>query len=172
LLDGKPLIEHAVAAVRPHADTIILVGREAAGWLPDRPRSGLGPLGGICAALRHAEAHRYDRVLTIGCDMPRIPAGLIEMLIARAPAYCSDAPILACWSASTAADLDRYLSTPSKAGGSTGLRLSREHEEGAKDPRLSIRGWALSIDVRPIAASAPIANVNTPTDLSLFSRSP
>ena len=161
LLDGKPLIEHAVTAVRPHVDTIILVGRKVAGWLPDRPRPGLGPLGGICAALRYAEAHHYDRVLTIGCDMPRAPAELIEMLITQAPAYCSDAPVLACWPASTAAALDTYLGGPVDAG----VQLV---EPGAKDPRLSIRRWASSIGAHPIAATAQVPNVNTPADLALF----
>ncbi|HEU4960279.1 MAG TPA: molybdenum cofactor guanylyltransferase [Sphingomonas sp.] len=178
LLDGKPLVEHAAAAIRPHVSEIVLVGRERDGWtsLPDRPRPGLGPLGGIAAALLYGKTHGHDRVLTIGCDMPHIPAELIGALIARTSAYCCDAPILGCWPASTIKSLDRHLSALAEAGsqfdGSIGLPPSRQHEHGAKDPRLSIRRWASSIAAQPIAAPTPIANVNTPADLARFASLP
>jgi molybdopterin-guanine dinucleotide biosynthesis protein A len=144
LLDGKPLLDHAVAAIRPHVDAIVLVGRDRAGWLADRPRPDLGPLGGIASALHHAEAHRYERVLTIGCDMPRVPAELLEVLVERAPAYCREAPILGCWPASLSALLDAYV---------------------ACDAKRAIRGWAESIGAACLDA-APLANINTPADLA------
>jgi len=144
---------------------IVLVGRKREGWtsLADRPRPGLGPLGGIAAALHHAEVGGYDEVLTIGCDMPRLPAGLVEALVAQAPAYCRDAPILGCWPASAIAGLDRYLDADD-----AGPSPSSGHGQSAKDPRLSIRRWASAVDARPIAAPTPIPNVNTPADLAGF----
>lgn len=144
LLGGTPLIEHAIAAIRAHVDAVVLVGRSRPGWLPDRPCPGLGPLGGIAAALHHAGAQRCDRVLTIGCDMPRVPEGLLEMLIGQAPAYCRAAPILGCWPASLARSLDAYV---------------------AEDARRAIRGWAESVGAAPVD-TAPLANINTPADLA------
>ncbi|TPG18860.1 molybdenum cofactor guanylyltransferase [Sphingomonas koreensis] len=147
LLGGAPLIDHAAAVLRPFVDAIVLCGRDRAGWmgLDDVPRAGLGPLGGIAAALRYADAESYHAVLTIGCDMPRAPTALIEALIAEPPAYCRDAPILGCWPASLATDLERHVST---------------------DPRRSIRGWGEAIGATPIASPEPLANINTLADLS------
>lgn len=139
------MIEHAAAAIRPHVDTIVLVGRAGAGWLPDRLRPGLGPLGGIAAALHHAEACGYAHVLTIGCDMPRVPADLIETLIARSPAYCRAAPILGCWPAALSSALDAFVEN---------------------DAKRAIHGWAVSAGAAPIIAPAPLANINTPADLA------
>lgn len=139
------MLEHAAAAIRSHVESIILVGRERKGWLPDRHRSGLGPLGGIAAALHHAEAQGYDRVLTIGCDMPRVPSGLLAMLVEHAPAYCRDAPVLGCWPAALSGALDAFVE---------------------KDAKRAIRGWAEAAGAAPIAAPAPLANINTPADLA------
>jgi molybdopterin-guanine dinucleotide biosynthesis protein A len=144
LLDGRTLIEHTTAAIRPHVDAIVLVGRSRPGWLADRPRPGLGPLGGIAAALHYADAHRYDRVLTIGCDMPRVPADVLQMLIERAPAFCREAPILGCWRAALSRSLDVYV---------------------AQDAKRAIRGWAESAGAACID-TAPLANINTPADLA------
>ncbi|MBY8827559.1 molybdenum cofactor guanylyltransferase [Hephaestia sp. CMS5P-6] len=147
LLDGAPLVEHAARQLRPYVGAIVLVGRDRPGWLclHDRPRAGLGPLGGIAAATHYAATHGHDLVLTIGCDMPRIPAKLIETLVERQPAYCASAPILGCWPASLAAALDRHV----------------EH-----DPKRSIRGWADRIGASPVDTPAPLTNVNTPADLA------
>lgn len=125
----------------------MLAGRDRPGWLclHDRPRAGLGPLGGIAAALHHALVQGYDRVLTIGCDMPRLPNTLIEALIERSPAYCRDAPILGCWPASLSPALDVHV----------------EHDETR-----SIRGWGERVDATAIDAPEPIANINTPADLA------
>ena len=84
-------------------------------------------------------------MLTIGCDMPRVPADLIESLIARSPAYCSDAPILGCWPAALSSALDTFI----------------EH-----DAKRAVRGWAESAGAAPIATPMPLANVNTPADLA------
>ena len=154
MLDGKPLIAHAAAALGPFVKTIVVCGRDWNGLpsLADRPRPGLGPLGGIAAALLHAEATGYTHVLTIGCDMPRVPAALIADLIARAPAYCADAPILGCWHADAAEMLAARLD------GNVG---------GTKSAALSIRRWADAVGATALPAPAPLFNVNTPADLPI-----
>lgn len=142
-----PLIEHAAAALRPHVDEMVVVGRERAGWrcLHDRPRAGLGPLGGLAAALHCAAGHGYAHVLTIGCDMPRTPASLLDALIAASPAYCRDAPILGCWPAALAPALDLHV----------------EH-----DAKRSIRGWAQRVGATAVEAPVRLVNVNTPADFA------
>jgi len=143
MFGGQSLIDHAVATVRRHADEVIVVGTRAGG-LPDLPREGLGPLGGIAAALDHAASHGFRCVLTIGCDMPRLPEGLIPALLERGPAYCEDAPILGHWSAALGAHLLSHIEVA---------------------PDRSVRGWARSVGALPIASPTPLANVNTVEDL-------
>ncbi len=121
---------------------MVVVGRD--GGIPDLPGPGLGPLGGIAAALDHAAGHGFDTVLTIGCDMPRLPAMLLDTLLHRAPSYCADAPILGHWPSALGAQLLAHIE--------------------ASDRR-SVRGWASSIGALPIASPAPLDNVNTPADL-------
>lgn len=112
--------------------------------IDDAPAPGLGPLGGIAGVLGWGKAHGHLGVLTIGCDMPLVPDALIERVLRRAPAFCSDAPILGFW--------------PSSLAGSLVERLR-------DDPHRSIRGWARDIGALPIAADEPLVNVNTPADL-------
>jgi molybdopterin-guanine dinucleotide biosynthesis protein A len=139
---GATLADHAAEAIRPHVDAVVRVG--GADGVPDRPRAGLGPLGGIAGALDHAATHGFGTVLTIGCDMPRVPQGLVKALLRRAPAYCADAPVLGHWSAALGAQL-------------------MAHAEG--EDRSVIR-WARSIGALPIVPAEPPANVNTPEDLA------
>jgi molybdenum cofactor guanylyltransferase len=144
LLGDAPLGEHAKRLLAPFADTVVLVGGEA---LPDLPRPHLGPLGGMAAALDHAASHGFAYVLTIACDMPRLPDGLLDRLVRRAPSFCSDAPVLGFWPAALGAHL-------------------LAHIEGAPDR--SARRWAQAVGALPIAAGGPLPNVNTREDLALL----
>lgn len=140
-----------------------MFGREWRGLtsLPDLPAPGLGPLGGIAAALAHAEGHGMEAVLTIGCDMPGVPAELLAELVARRPASCTDAPVLGCWPTEAGAGLLRLLADAlAAADGSGGMA-----DPYRKSPSLSIRRWAETIGAHSIAAPVPLRNVNTPADL-------
>ena len=139
---GATLADHAADAIRGHVDAVVRVGGEQG--LADLPRAGLGPLGGIAAALDNAASHGYSSVLTIACDMPRLPDGLIEALLRRAPAYCTEAPVLGHWPAALGAQLMAYA--------------------GHAEDR-SVIAWAHGIGALPIAAGEAIANVNTREDL-------
>jgi molybdopterin-guanine dinucleotide biosynthesis protein A len=147
MVDGRALIDIAAATLARHVDALVLCGRRRPGWttLDDVPTAGLGPLGGVAAALRHGERHGFDGVVTIGCDMPDVPDALIAALIEAAPAYCRDAPILACWPASLAAALVAHLE---------------------RDARRSIRGFGDRIGATALPAPQPLANINTPADLA------
>lgn len=144
MLDGRALAEHARAVLAPHVDATMLVGG-ATGEIADLPYPGLGPLGGIAGALDRALSDGFTSVMTIACDMPRLPEGLLEALARRAPAYCPGAPVLGHWPAAVGAQL-------------------LAHIESAPDR--SVRRWAQAIGALPIPAPAPIVNVNTPADLA------
>jgi molybdopterin-guanine dinucleotide biosynthesis protein A len=152
LLAGQPLLAHAAHAILPFVSEIIVCGRRATmgGWraVADRPGPDLGPLGGLCGALQDAAAHGYDRVLTIGCDMPVVPAALIKRLItAVGAAYVADAPILGIWPTALGEGLEQHLSS---------------------DGDRSIRRWAASVKAMPMDAPMTLTNVNRPQDLAHF----
>ncbi len=138
---GRALADHAAALIGPHVDAIVIVGPDG---IADIPRPGLGPLGGIAGALDHAAGHGFACVLTIACDMPRLPEDLLERLLRRAPAFCVEAPVLGHWPAALGAQLMAYL------------EVAPDH---------SVARWARSIGALPIAAGEPIVNVNTREDL-------
>ncbi len=145
LFAGRPLIDHAADVLRPWVHAVVVIGGDRPGAIPDRPRADLGPLGGLAGALAHARDAGFGTVLTLSCDTPRLPDGLLADLIRHAPAYCTDSPTLGYWPASLADDLIAFLADA--------------------DDR-SVRGWARRCGARPVAAPAPIANVNTPADLA------
>lgn len=145
LLDGRPLIEHAVAALAAQTEAVIVCGRE--GGIPDRPEPGLGPLGGINAAIHEAAARGFDAVLTCGCDVPSLPADLSVRL--GAGAYVAEMPVIGLWPATLGDALDRHLAS----GGDR-----------------SVRGWAAAAGIAAVTLGVPLANLNTPADLAALSR--
>ncbi len=144
LLEGRALIEHVRALLAPHVDRTVVVGGDR-GDIPDLPRPGMGPLGGIAGALCHASDAGFASVLTIACDMPRLPDGLLAALARELPSYCPDAPVLGHWPAATGAPLC--------------VRIDAF-------PDRSVRRWAQAIGALAIPAAVPIANINTPADLA------
>ena len=75
LVDGRALLDHVADGLRGQVDALVVVGRDWPGMesIADRPGPDQGPLGGICAALHHAQAHEFDAVLTAGCDTLPVP---------------------------------------------------------------------------------------------------
>lgn len=143
---GKPLLEHVIDAVRPMVDDMVLCGRSHGGieGIPDRPGPGMGPLGGLNAALHHARKHGFHAVLIAGCDTPLLPAALLEGLRAsREPTYVAALPVIGWWPASLAAALDAFL---------------------AKERKHAIRAWAELVGAEPVDWPG-LANVNEPADL-------
>jgi molybdopterin-guanine dinucleotide biosynthesis protein A len=139
-LGGQTLLARAVASLEAQCDNVIVVGR---GDMADRPRPGMGPLGGINAALHHAASHGYGEVLTCGVDCGGLgPEARAEL--APAPAYVADQPVIGLWPASAAPALDAFL---------------------ASDAKHSMRAFAAMIGARPVTLSARTANINTREDL-------
>lgn len=151
LLAGRPLIAWAAGVVAPLVADTVVCGREWGGLtsVADVPAPGLGPLGGLAGALAHAQAHGLDAVVSIGCDMPWVPDGLVAALAQARPAWCADAPVLGCW--------------PSPLAGAL-----RAHLEAGEDR--SVRRWGASVGGVAVASPAPLPNLNTPADLRHHAR--
>jgi len=137
------LADHACALLGPHVDDAVVAGRD--GLIRDLPGPDLGPLGGIAGALHHAAGLGYTSVLTIACDVPALPDGLLAALARSAPAFCPDAPVLGHWETASAAALIAHIESSS---------------------RRSVRGWAAAIGALPIPAHGAIPNINTPEDMA------
>lgn len=83
---GKPLIVHVARLVESVAEAATIVGPVSAyGGMGFRvvgdDRRNLGPLGGICTALR-ITSRGWN--LIVGCDLPFLTREWLEFLIARA----------------------------------------------------------------------------------------
>lgn len=149
LLDGVTLIDRAIAALAPQVEAVLICGREVPGRLSvaDRPGPDLGPLGGVAAALTYALANGYGAVVTMPCDMPSLPADLVERLCAAgAPSVVAEMPVVALWPSSLAGQLDAHL---------------------AASQDRSVRGWVAATGAVTVSIEG-LANINTPDDLSCY----
>ena len=146
LWQGRPLLEHVVERLGTVCAQVIVCGRADAEGLtiPDRPRAGLGPLGGLAAALHHAETNGFDRVLAAPCDAPQLSDELLAALAsASQSAFVRDMPVIGRWSSADAARLENYL---------------------AKETDRSMRAWAQAIGATALHLPPPL-NINRPADL-------
>jgi molybdopterin-guanine dinucleotide biosynthesis protein A len=152
LLDGRQLIEHAVAALSPHVAQVAICGRNDPRWLclADEPAPDMGPLGGLAAALSHARQGGFRGVLSTGCDIPVMPASLVTALVGDGAAVVEGHHLIGYWPAHLA---DRLL----------------EHL-GQQSGNRSIRGWIAVVEPRVIAPpDGPLPNINRPADLAAWS---
>lgn len=150
LLDGKPLIDHAIAAITPHVQEVVICGRERPGFacIVDRPAAGQGPLGGINAVLHHARDHGFHAVLTIGCDMPCFPPAAASALLIQRAAVLDGHHLIGLWPVDLAPLLDRHLTDT---------------------PDRSLRSWIGKADVAAVhLPDLHIPNINRAEDLAAF----
>lgn len=140
MLDGRSLLDHALAALRPHCDAMVVVGRdEVADW----PRPDMGPLGGIAGALIYAADNGFDRVLTSPVDCVRLP-GDLRALLEPAPAFLETQPVIGLWPVAALGELRTML-----------------EDEGD----LAVRAYARRIGARPVSSDFVPPNVNSVADL-------
>ena len=149
-LAGRTLLTHAVDSLSGWCDHVVVAGRTEAPapTLPDWPRPGMGPLGGIAAALRLARDAGYDAVLTCGVDSAALPDDL-PGLLAPAPAFIADQPVIGLWPASAAEAVEAIL---------------------AGNGRHSMRALAERLGARAVRLPSNCANINTPADLAALER--
>lgn len=170
---GKPLASYgrttllarAVRLARGYCPTVAVAVRAAEQvgdglaepLILDRPGAE-GPIAGLAAALAYAEREGGAKVLTLPCDMPRLPADLCSRLEAalaasgRVAAVAASGgrlhPVCALWRIEAAQRLEGYLASG----------------------RSSLHGFAAAcgfsvVDWDPGDAD-PFANANTPEELA------
>jgi molybdopterin-guanine dinucleotide biosynthesis protein A len=142
---GDTLLARAVDSLSAWCERVVVVGRETAPapTLPDWPRPGMGPLGGIAAALHLAVDEGFESVLSCGVDSLGLPEDL-PGLLAPGPAFVAGQPVIGLWPASASPALDARLQ--SKA-------------------RHSMLAFAEAIGARAVTLASAPANINTPADL-------
>lgn len=116
--------------------------------VPDWPAIDLGPLGGICGALRYAHDHRFDAVLSIACDMPMLPPDLVaKMTAGKGACFVRHAPVVGQWPVELFEALQHHLS-------------------GFSDR--SVAHWATAMKARPIDFDFRLPNFNFVADLQSY----
>ena len=146
VLDGRSLLDHASAALRPHCDALVVVGR---GEIADWPRAGMGPLGGIAGALIRAADAGFDQLLTAPVDCVRLPDDL-GALLGPAPTFLNTQPVIGLWPVAA-------------------LDALRAMLEDASD--LAVRAYARRIGARPVSSDFVPPNINTTADLDRLAAS-
>lgn len=111
LFAGQRLIDRVARVLAAQSDALVVLGRDEPGFtcLPDRPTPGLGPLGGLCAALHHAGEHGFDAVLAAPCDVPNLPLDLRAALEGEGATIVESQPVVGYWPTSLAGPVADYL---------------------------------------------------------------
>jgi molybdopterin-guanine dinucleotide biosynthesis protein A len=145
LYHGTRLIDRVAEALLAQCAGLVVCGREEPGFrcIPDWPEAGLGPLGGLAAALRHAGERGFTHVLSAGVDAPDLPNELSAVLAGEGAAIVESQPVVGLWSAEAAPVLQAFI-----ASGGRSLYRFADH-----------------IGARRVELAAPLMNVNRPEDL-------
>lgn len=147
---GRPLIDHAASAAADHSAQVVVCGREHGDLdsLADQPDAGMGPLGGIAAALLEAQARGLSAVLSVPCDTIDLPQDLLNIL-SPYPSYVESLPVIGLWPASASADALAIL-----------------EGEGIH----SMKAFAARISARAVQLPREPVNINTAADLERVER--
>lgn len=145
-LGGTSLLARAVASLAAMCDAVVIAGRDSplATSIPDWPRPGMGPLGGVAAALRHAQDNGFDSVVTCGVDCGGLQKTLLQDL-SPPSAHLENQPVIGHWNSNTAQAAMAILQS-----------------EG----RHSMLAFAQTVGSRAVASVHAPANINTPADLA------
>jgi len=158
LLNGRRLIDIVSEGLTLQVAGTVLCGRSLPGWrsLDDRPQAGLGPLGGLCAALHFAQAAGYDCVLSVAGDVVPVPPQLTAWLgtesngNARA-AVVAGQHLLGLWPTHLAGPLDAHLAA-------------------TKDR--SMHRWIAASGAVRVEIPVMLANINMRADLEQLNSAP
>ena len=144
---GRRLIDWSIAALAPYCETIFVAGRHHSSCesVADRPRAGLGPLGGLAGALAAARERGYEHILSLPCDTPHVPPDLLRRLSKRSgAAFVASCPVIGVWPCADADLLAAWL------------------ESGQTS---AVRAWTQTIGAEPVEVAEPIININRIADL-------
>jgi molybdopterin-guanine dinucleotide biosynthesis protein A len=133
------------AALLVQSAGLVVCGRDEPQFrcIADWPEAGLGPLGGLAAALRHAGEQGFSHVLSAGVDVPDLPFDLAAMLAGEGAAIVDSQPVVGLWPAAAASALEEFL-----AGSGRSLYRFADH-----------------IGARRVELPRALMNVNFPEDL-------
>ncbi|WP_379923199.1 molybdenum cofactor guanylyltransferase [Erythrobacter sp. R86502] len=145
LYRGERMIDRVTAALSAQCDVVVMCGRIEHGFasIPDWPAPALGPLGGLAAALRHAETRGFAHVLSAGVDVPNLPRDMVAMLTGEGAAIVASQPVIGLWPVDAFAGLESFLND-----GGRGLYRFAER-----------------ISARQVTPPVALLNVNRPEDL-------
>ena len=146
-LGGRTLLARAFDVLSGYCELVVVAGRERGPGhrcIPDWPQDGMGPLGGLAAALRLARDEGYDSVLSCGVDSVGLPSNLLERL-SPPPAYLETQPVVGHWSPGTLDALEALL---------------------LSDAPHSMHAFVGAIGATAVKSGARTANINTPADLA------
>jgi len=159
----ETLLEHIVSRISPQVACLALnangdPSRFAASTLPVLPDTvtDAGPLAGVLAAMRWAQAQGYGAVVTVAGDTPFFPADLVARLAEsragqRVAMAATDRPhpVFALWDVSLARALAQALDS--------GTRRVAAFAEAQ---------GAVTVRFPQAGALDPFFNINTPDDLA------
>jgi molybdopterin-guanine dinucleotide biosynthesis protein A len=144
---GRRLIDIVASGLESQVTDRVICGRAYSNWvrLEDRPAPGLGPLGGLCAALHHAHQNDYQAVLSVATDVLPLPPQLATWLSGPGgPAFVRGQHLLGFWPVALAAVLEDHLA------------ISQDR---------SLRGWIARSGAKGVELAVDFANINTLDDL-------
>jgi molybdopterin-guanine dinucleotide biosynthesis protein A len=149
VIDGVAMLDHVIAALAGQVDDIVICGRDWKGItrVDDRPAGGIGPLGGLNAALAHAVAQEFDAVLTVPVDVLPLPANLVELLGGTDATVFAEQHLIGYWPVRFGVMLDAHLAS------------SRES---------AFHRWLGHAGVRRIEEPVRMHNMNSPADLKAY----
>lgn len=126
--DGQPLIAHVLSRIRSQTDGPVAINAAdphlfddlGVPVLVDEAWLGAGPLAGIRSALLWAKKQRLHEVVTVGVDLPFLPADYLQTLGAQgAPTTVSSNgrchPINGLWGVTHLSELETYLESGKRA---------------------------------------------------------
>ncbi len=144
LIDGRPMLDHVLDALRPQVDAVVVCGRQWRGevMLDDLRSERIGPLAGLEAALDHAARHGFAAVLTVPVDSLPLPADLLDRLQGSRPATFEHQYLIGYWPTSCRAALNAYLSSN----------------------RRDMTGWIRAAEAKAVREPNWIYNINYPED--------
>lgn len=147
-IDGVALLDHVANGLRGQVDALVVVGREWPGLqaVDDAPRRNLGPLGGLCGALRYAVANRFDAVITTPCDLLPVP-DFARLIACGGPAYLAGHNVCGIWPSDCLPALERFIAVAST---------------------LSMWAWIAETGAIAIASTVIHSDFNTPDALASF----
>ena len=143
--EGNRLIDLVGKSLSAQCDGIVVCGREESGFecVVDRPEPGVGPLGGINAAIHYGRENGFDAVLSAAVDIPNLPHNLADALAGEGAAIVQSQPVVGLWPVELAKTLDQFL------------------DEGGR----KLFDFALLVGARLVQVDPPLMNINRPEDL-------